>query len=62
MSRELINVRIEESVSYVNVHDNAQHHHHPLPDGGVFPGAPSVTVGNTAPVSPRVGDLWIDTN
>ena len=23
---------------------------------------PSVTVGTTAPTSPRVGDVWIDTN
>jgi hypothetical protein len=30
--------------------------------GTQLPNIPQITVGTTAPTSPRVNDLWIDTN
>lgn len=29
---------------------------------GTLPTTPTITVGTTAPSSPAVGDIWIDTN
>ena len=64
MSNETINIHIDETTEDkdITMHGHPHHHHRPPQDYCVFSGVSAITVGKTAPVSPSIGDLWIDTN